>query len=357
MGTWIMKKIGQSKSLNLVISLLLTLLLFAYVISTKSATSSGNGGNNITNIVPEKKAVLKVPLSLQYDNDEYVAVGAPASVQVTIEGSGALISAARSRNDIQASADLRGLKPGKHTVTVALRGVNASLTSTVEPQKVTVTIAKKATTTLPVTVDYDKNKIASGYTVSNATSDPKRVTIIGPQTNVDSVASVIARPSLQSGIKDSIAQNTQLIALDKEGNEVEVAFNHKTVNVELTVAPEDSKKLSLKANIKNGDANQYQVSFDPKTITAYGASDTLNSLNDISLNIDLNDIKDQNGTIKIDLPKIDGVVRYDTSTVTANITKNSTSDASKESSSSSSNNTESSSKSSSSTSDSSSSSK
>lgn len=316
-----MKKIGQSKIVNLEISLLIALLLFAYVISTKSGVANSRGADNFSTLIPEKKATLKIPLNLQFDSDRYVAIGAPTTVQVSIEGAGALISAAQSRNDIQASADLRGLAPGKHTVTIALRGVNSSLTSTVDPQKITVTIAKRTTTTLPVNVTYDKNAIAKGYTVSDTSVDPKRVTISGPKTNVESVATVIARVPLQNGVKDTVTQSTRLVALDKNGNEVEVGFSQRVVNVTVNIAPEDSKKLQLNATIKNGDASQYQVTFDPKNVTAFGSSDILNAMNSISVPVDVANIQNQ-GTVKINLPSIDGIVRYDSPTVTANVTHN-----------------------------------
>ena len=305
-----MKKVGQSKIVNLVISLVIAILLSAYVLSTKTASLTSNGSDNFSTLIPEKKATLKVPLNLQFDSDNYVAVGAPATVDVDIEGSGALISATQSRNDIQASADLRGLKPGKHTVTVALRGVNASLTSTVTPQKITVTIAKKAAVTLPIHVNYDQSKIAQGYTVSEVVSDPKRVTISGPKTNVDAVETVAAQVALQSGIKDTVIQVVRLVAYDKDGHVVEVNFDQRSTTVTMVITPA----------LKNAGSNKYQVTFDPKNVTAYGASDILNAMSDLSVPIDVSQVQG-NGTLTVTLPAIAGIVRYDVKSVTAQVTQ------------------------------------
>lgn len=315
-----MKKVGQSKIVNLVISLVIAILLSAYVLSTKTASLTSNGSDNFSTLIPEKKATLKVPLNLQFDSDNYVAVGAPATVSVDIEGSGALISATQSRNDIQASADLRGLKPGKHTVTVALRGVNASLTSTVTPQKITVTIAKKAAVTLPIHVNYDQSKIAQGYTVSEVVSDPKRVTISGPKTNVDAVSTVVAQVALQSGIKDTVIKVVRLVAYDKDGQVVEVNFDQRSTTVTMVVTPSDSKKLSLTPALKNAGSNKYQVTFDPKSVTAYGASDILNAMSELSVPIDVSQVQG-NGTLTVTLPAIAGIVRYDVKSVTAQVTQ------------------------------------
>lgn len=315
-----MKRIGQSKIVNIAISFVIAILLSSYVLSTKSATSTTNNPNNFTTLIPEKKASLKVALNLQFDNDKYVVIGAPATVQVDIEGSGALVSAAQSRNDIQASADLRSLKPGKHIVTVALRGVNASLTSTVNPQKVSVTIAEKTATTLPVSVSYDKSEVAKGYTASDPTATPKSVTISGPKTNVDAVATIAAHMSLPSGTKSSLTQTVKLVPLDKNGREVEVNLGRQNVDATITISPEDSKKVALAASIKNGDSKNYQVTFDPKNVTVYGSSDILNAMNSINVTVDVADIKDK-GSVQLKLPQIDGIVRYDTDTVTATVSQ------------------------------------
>ncbi|WP_294977109.1 CdaR family protein [uncultured Leuconostoc sp.] len=315
-----MKKVKQSKIVNLSIAFVIAILLSSYVSSTRSTRSAGSDSNNFSTLIPEKKATLKVALNVQFDNDKYVVIGAPTTVQVDIEGSGALVSAAKSRNDIQASIDLRGLKAGKRTATVALRGVNASLTSTVNPQKITVTIARKTSATVPVNVSYNKDNIAKGYTASEPTTNPKNVTISGPKSNVDAVTSVAARLNLPSGVKESLTRTAQLVALDKDGNTVEVNFSRQTVDATLAIAPEDSKRLTLNASVKNGESNNYQITFDPKTVTAYGSSDILNAMDNISVSVDISNIRD-GGTVNAKLPSIDGIVRYDKTDVTATVSQ------------------------------------
>ena len=66
-----MKKIGQSKIVNLAIAFVIAILLSSYVLSTRSTKSSSNGSNNFSTIIPEKKATLKVALNVQFDNDKY----------------------------------------------------------------------------------------------------------------------------------------------------------------------------------------------------------------------------------------------------------------------------------------------
>lgn len=327
-----MKKIGQSRIVNVVSALVIAILLSSYVLSTKSTSSTTNGSNNFSTLIPEKKASLNVALNVQFNNDKYVVIGAPATVQVDIQGSGALVSATQSRNDIQATIDLRGLKPGKRTVAVALRGVNASLTSTINPQKVTVTIANKTSKTLPVDVSYSRENIAQGYTASDPTSDVKHITISGPQTNVDAVSTVVARMDLPTGAKEPLTQSVRLVALDRNGNEVEVNLDRRTVNASLTIAPEDSKRLSLVADAKNGGANNYQINFDPKTVIAYGSSDILNTMTSITVPVDVGNISNKE-TIEVELPNISGIVHYDRLKVKVTVSQQEKSSSSSDSSS------------------------
>ncbi|QEA58684.1 hypothetical protein FGL74_02640 [Leuconostoc koreense] len=323
-----MKKIGQSKIVNLVISLVIAILLAAYVSSTKQGTATNSGGStNFSTLIPEKRATLKVPLNLQVDSDKYVVIGAPSTVKVGIEGSGPLVTAAQSHNDIQASVDLRSLGVGKHNVKVALRGVNSSLTSTVTPQTVTVTISQKKATKLPVQVSFDKSKIATGYIVGATTSNPKNVTISGPTDNVEAVSYVDAEVSLDSGVKESLSQSVKLVARDKDGNAVEVNISDPTANVRLDIEPEDNKKMNLSATINNGDSNDYTVTFDPKTVTAYGSSDILKSVDTISIPVDVGDISSKT-TRTLEIPTQTGIVEYNVSKVKVTITPSNTSSTS-----------------------------
>ncbi|MFT8756612.1 YbbR-like domain-containing protein [Leuconostoc pseudomesenteroides] len=348
-----MKMIGHSKTVNLVVSLVMAILLSAYVLSTRSTTTNGSGSGNFSTLVPEKRATLSVPLNLQFDSDKYVIVGAPSSVKVGIEGSIALVAAAQNRNDIQASADLRGLGVGKHTVKLALRGVNASLTSTVTPQTITVTIARRKTATVPVKVTYDHTKIASGYAVSGTSVDPKSVKISGPKANVEAVTSIEAAISLDNNTKSTVNKSVKLVARDKNGAAVEVNIDGNSANVTLNVGPEDSKKLSLSATLKNANGANYTVTFDPKTVTAYGASDILNSISSLSVPVDVANITSKT-TVSVDLPDQTGIDHYSVTKVQATVTPATDSSTSSSSSSSSSADSSSTSSSSSSSSESSS---
>ncbi|MCO6183453.1 CdaR family protein [Leuconostoc fallax] len=321
-----MKKFSQSRLLSLVISFVITMLLSTYIMSTRSNTNGiSNGGNNFSNIIPEQRATLKVNLLLQYDTDRYVVTGAPKTVNVKIQGSGALVAAARSRNSIQASADLQNLGVGQHKVVVAIRGVNSDLRSAVEPQMITVNVVKKETKKVPVRVTYNSSQIAQGYLVDSIDTTPESVTVSGPETNVDAVQSVVGQVTLSKNMKGPMSQSVQLQALDKDGNAVEVNMSQPSVAAKLNISPEDSKKLSLRANIQNGEASDYNITFSPSNVTAYGASDILDSLDNLKISIDVKNMT-QKTTQNVTLPTQDGISRYSDQNVKVTITPKNTTD-------------------------------
>ncbi|CAH1850269.1 CdaR family protein [Convivina praedatoris] len=313
-----MNKWTNSKILNLIFSLLLAILLSAYVLSTQSA--SRNGNNEFTSILPEKKINLTVPLNLQYNNDEYVVVGAPTSVSLAVHGPAALVTTTQSHNDIQAVADLRDLGVGQHTVKLAVKGVNSALTSTVSPQTVNVTIAKKTLEKCKIKINYDESKLAQGYSVVNSVINPKTVTVSGPKSNVDAVDHVTAEVELAKDTKANVNQTVKLVAYDRNGTPVEVQLSNRTAEINLTVNNSDaSKKVDLVADPSDGDANNFNITLGAKTVTIFGASDALSNIDQIKVPVDLSQITEKT-ILHVDLPKQQGINRYSESTVEVTVT-------------------------------------
>ncbi|MCK8616862.1 hypothetical protein LNP00_00555 [Fructobacillus sp. M158] len=316
-----MKKFGSSRTVNIIFSLLLAILLAAYVLSIKNFSNS-NSSNQYSSLIPEKKETVSVPLTFQYNSDDYVIVGGTSTVSVNLQGSSALVTAAKNHNDISASADLRGLGVGQHTVNVALTGVSSSLTATASPQTVTVTLAEKNSVKKDIKVQYDQDKLASGYSVTDTSTDVKSVTVTGPKENVDAVSYVGADVSLDKNTKSSVSQSAKLTAYDKNGDPVQVSLSQSRANVKLTVAQNQSeanKSVKLQAQASSGNLSNYDISFDPSSVTIYGSSDTLDSIESLPVSIDLSNINSKTST-SVSLDKPSGVDQLSAQKVTVTIT-------------------------------------
>ncbi|MDF7636759.1 CdaR family protein [Leuconostocaceae bacterium ESL0958] len=317
-----LKKVTSSKAVNLLFSLVLALLVAAYVLSTKpSITRTSDNNNSSSSFIPEKRATLTVPLTLQYNTDDYVISGAPASVNVSVHGSAALVAAAQNHNDVQASVDLRGLRPGQHTVTVALSGVNSSLTATTVPQTVTVTIAQKATAKKNIKVLYDDQRLASGYTVKDTTTDPQSVTISGTKEAVDSVSYVGASLDLDKNTKSNMTRQAKLAAYDQNGEPVDVTLSKTEAKVTAQVASGlESKQVSLQPAAANdqSDLSAYNITLSQNNVTVKGSSDTLKNIDTLEVPLDLSNVKKQTQQT-VTLTKPNGVAGLSDNQVTATI--------------------------------------
>ncbi|MBS9339205.1 hypothetical protein G6R29_06255 [Fructobacillus sp. M2-14] len=311
-----MKKFASSKTINIVFSLLLAILLAAYVLSLKNF--NGNQSNSYS-LVPQKKESITVPLKLQCNEDDYVVVSAPSSVSVSLEGSSALVTAAKNGNTLVATADMRGLGAGQHSVNVEVLGINKSLTATASPQTVSVTLAEKNSAKKDVKVQYDSDKLASGYHVTDTSVDPKSVAVTGPKANVDAVDYIGADVTLDKNTKSSVNQSAKLTAYDKNGEPVQVTLSQSKAQVKLTVASStNSKKVNLKAQASSGSLDNYNVSFDPSSVTIEGSNDTLDNIDSLVVPLDLSGIKDQT-TKTVTLDKPNGVDRLSDQTVKVTI--------------------------------------
>ncbi|MBS9334869.1 hypothetical protein LQZ24_02295 [Fructobacillus sp. M1-13] len=314
-----MKKLGSSKWINIIFSLLLAILLAAYVLSIKNY-SNNNSSNQYSSLIPEKKETVSVPLTFRYNSDDYVIVGGPSSISVNLQGSSALVTAAKNHNDISASADLRSLGAGQHTVNVALSGVSSSLTATPSPQTVQVTLAEKSSAKKDVKVQYDSDKLAEGYTVSDTSTDVKSVTVSGPKENVDAVDYVGADVSLNSNTKATVSTTAKLVAYDKNGDPVQVSLSQTQANVKLTINQSQySKKVKLQAQATAGSLDNFDLTLDPSTVTIYGSSDTLNNIDSLTVPLDLSDISKKT-TKSISLDKPSGVDQLSDQKVSVTIT-------------------------------------
>ncbi|HEY4399128.1 MAG TPA: CdaR family protein [Lactobacillaceae bacterium] len=314
-----MKKWSQSRIFNLLIALLLAVVLSAYVSSTSQNTARTRSNGSFTNLVSQKTQTLTVDLNLLYDDSDYVVVGAPSTVKVTLKGPEALVTTVVNRDSVVANLDLRQLKAGQHTVNVSINGVASDLTATAQPATVTVTLSPKLTRSVPVTLNYNDKNIAAGYRVQDATTDPTEVNVTGPEANVQSVDHVEATLSIPDGTNATFSDNAALEAVDAAGNKVDVNISPKTVTGTLTIGDADSKSIPVTFTTSNGDAADYTIKADPANITIYGDASALAGVQNIAIPVDLNDITKKT-TQDVTLKAPDGIERLSKKTVTVTIT-------------------------------------
>lgn len=294
--------------------------LFGYVTTDTGANT--NGAANKATLSTQKSATVTVPLKVNVSS-KYFVEGYPENVKVKINGPAALVQTAENTKNFQAYADLEGLKPGKHTVKLKVSGVSHELSANVQPEKVTVTISKKATATFPIQVRFDSTLIGNGYAAGIASSNYSRAKVIGSRSSINAVTNVVANVSLPEGVQHSVTQNVTLEALDENGKPLNVVIEPTTVKATVPIyAATATKKVNVHLVASGGGDNtkNYSLSTDTKTVTVTGTKQALNRLQSLNVAVPVNGVtSNTTKTVPIDTIQ-NGIIAVSPSSINVQIT-------------------------------------
>lgn len=271
-------------------------------------------------------------INVKYNEEQYVIEGLPEKVDVTLIGSKADLYIAKQSSNSAVTVDLTGLTPGTHKVNIEYEQGLSGIEYSVNPSVATVIIYKKVSDTRDLTYDLvNSEKLDKTLIVNSVKLDVDEVTIRGAEYKIEQVTTVKALIDLeQLSSKEAgtqVINNIDLKAYDVKGNVVDVEFVPAKVNAEIDLAS-PSKPVPLnfvtKGNLSTGKAIG-NYSFSQNEVIIYGDVETLNNINNIDVNVDVSDIK-ENSTFKVEIKKPAGVKSISTNfvTVTLEITDSST---------------------------------
>ncbi|MTV82466.1 CdaR family protein [Secundilactobacillus folii] len=300
-----MKNIFNSRWTYRLLSLFLAVMLFLYVNSLKTTTTqqtTGSGDNSTTLTATEHKTV-SVQLRLNVNSDKYFVTGYPEMVKVRLSGPAALITATANTQNFRVFANLNGLKPGQHNVTLKQDGLNRSINYEIIPSTIKVNIQPRQTVSFPVTVQYDKSQIAKNYIAGTATTDVTSVKATGPESEIDRIQKVVAQLNLPQDVNKSVNSEAVIEALDNQGKTVNVILTPSTTQVNLPItAKGHSKKVPLKFKAKNANTDQtYSFNSATTSVRVFGSESELNNISSFTADVDVSDVKDKKTkTISLD---------------------------------------------------------
>lgn len=289
---------------------------------TTDTGANSNGTANKSSLSTQKSATVTVPLKINV-NSKYFVEGYPENVKVKINGPAALVQAAENTQNFQVYADLEGLKPGKHTVKLKVSGVSHELSANVQPEKITVTISKKATATFPIQVRFDSTLIGNGYAAGIASSNYSRAKVIGSRSSINAVTNVVANVSLPEGVQHSVTQNVTLEALNENGKALDVVIEPASVKATVPIyAATTTKKVNVHLVASGGGDNtkNYSLSTDTKTVTVTGTKQALDRMQSLNVAVPVNGVTSSiTKTVPIDTIQ-NGIIAVSPSSITVQIT-------------------------------------
>lgn len=301
-----MKKIFNSRWTYRLVSLFLAVCLFLYVNSTKSTTNqqaNNATGTNSTTLTATEQKTVSVQLRLDVDSDKYFVTGYPEKVKVHLRGPAALVTATANTQNFRVFADLTSLKPGEHSVKLKQSGLNRDMAYQIDPASIKVNIQPRQTVSFPVSVQYDKSRIAKNYVAGSPNSDVTSVKATGAESEIDRISKVVAQLNLAQNTKKSVNREAVIVALDKNGQTVNVILTPATTQVNLPVTGKgNSKTVPLNFKAKSGNSDEtYSFESSTKSIKVFGSAAELKAISEFNADVDVSDVKNEKTkTISLD---------------------------------------------------------
>lgn len=291
------EKLFAKKSSLLFISLVLALLVF-FLIDSKS----------IAMLETSAEVLYNQKLDVQYNEEAYVLEGVPKTVDITLIGRKSDLYLAKQIPNHEITLDLTGLKPGIHKVTLKYKRVLASINYKLDPSVVTVTIHSKVSEIRTINIDLlNRDNLDNKLIIEKVEADCNDIIIKGSKDTLKQVATVKALVDIDNIANPEVGviefKDIPLIAYDQSGNVINVEIVPAKINTSITIAsPQKTVPLRIipVGIIAFGKAIN-TINSDVSEVTIYGEKDILDEINNIPVEIDVNDLKENkvyNVTIK-----------------------------------------------------------
>lgn len=251
-----------------------------------------------------------------------------SGVQVKVEGSGTIIGQLEA-SDLMVYPNYSTVSgSGEQTLTLQARIASSRFSNNmsnveltvVSPRQVTIVFDKVGEKTLPVSVETTNLKVADNFLLYRSSAVPAEVTITGPQSELDAIASVVAPVNVENELSDSTSVTTALQLRDESGGVITPEYatlDNDSANVTLTVYQVRDLPLSIDfINVPTGfdtSSLSYQLSQD--TMLVAGPTRTVSNLSELSvISFDLGQqfAFDRDYQLPVELPS--GLVALDDTT-------------------------------------------
>ncbi|WP_421382721.1 YbbR-like domain-containing protein [Bacillus salacetis] len=299
-----MDKFIENRWFMRIVGLLLAFVLYASVNFDEMAVQRSESSNPQENT----ETIENVPVEVFYDSENLFVSGVPATVDVEVEGPKNLVTSTKQLRDFHVYADLNDLGIGEHQVQLKIEGISEKLQVKLNPSFANVSIQEKVTEEFAVEPEFNEGLLAEGYQTESVTAEPRKVEITGAKDVIGQIAYVVATPDVNSGINGSVTREARVQVLDRDYNKLDVSIEPETVDVTIEVV-NPSKEVPVAVN-QTGELPEglelESITVDPKKVTVFGRDALLRSINELTAEVDLSDIK-KDATIKVPLKLPEGV--------------------------------------------------
>lgn len=282
----------QSKKLNLLISFVIAIILWAYVIGEINPVTTKSFVD--VNINLENQIALEERgLAIESISED--------KINVTVKGERSRVQNVE-KDDVYAEVDLALARAGHNELDVNVRTPEKVNVDKKNINKVRLTVGELVSEERPTKVVYvgATNSDLEPYTIERT---PEKVIIRGAMSNVEKVSQVVAKVRVDQ-IKDKeTTAEAELVPVDKNGKVVNwIRLSSSQIQVKAVMTK--TKKVDLDVPIQGNDSGDVKLDYQ-KTVIIKGNADVVKEISKIETEpVDLS-AYDQNTTIELKpiLPK------------------------------------------------------
>jgi YbbR domain-containing protein len=300
-----MDKFMESRWFMRIVGLMLAFILYLSVNFDEIQKTANNNNGNSQNAI---ETIQDVPLEVFYDRENLEVSGLPDTVNVTVEGSRAIVQQAKQVKDFRVYVDLNDIGIGEHQVDIQIDNISEKLDVKLDPDFVNISVQEKVTEEFTVEPQFNESILSNGYEAEGLAVDPKTVKVTGSKDEVERIAYVIATLDLDEEISENVTREARVQVLDREYNKLDVQIAPEVVEVTVSVAnPSKSVPVTIKqkGSLPEGTTLE-SISVEPKEATIFGRQEVLDTVEELLAEIDLSEIT-KDSTIAVPLALQDGL--------------------------------------------------
>ena len=249
----------------------------------------------ITLVENEAIILSNQPITAEYNEEAFVVEGVPEGADIVLMGRKSDLYLAEQLGDHKLTLDLTDYGAGTHKVEVKYNNPIKSLSSKIDPSRVTIVIYPKISESKTLNTDIlNTDKLASTLVISSVKLDKDEVIIKSYKEKLETVANVKALVDVNALNATKAGtytlDNVKLVAYDEKGTEIkdiEIIPGSVTATV---VISSPSKVVPVKivpiGDVASGSAIS-SITSNVSTVTLYGDEEVLSSINEINVNIDV----------------------------------------------------------------------
>ena len=279
-----------------IFSFILAIGLFFFVNlenQTRFQSTAPTDGASITST----EIIANLPIEVNINTDQYFVSGIPDSATLRLEGPQAIIfQTVATQSYTISTPNLNELGSGEHTVQLQVEGVSESITTSVSPGFINLTIEEKVMDEYELSVIIDEDlDIAEGYELLEPSLSTNVIQLSGAASTMARIDQVVVEvTSSEESINSDLLMSAQVLVLDENGEPLNVNTNPSQVEINAPVVRTTKEVPIVLREGTNGVVGyNYEVSLsnaESDTMQVRGEPEAIAELQNFPVTVDLDGI-------------------------------------------------------------------